>query len=311
MKTWKKHLAILFAASMIITALPANAQAAGKAKIKLSKSKLTLYVGKTKTLKLKGTKKNPKWSSSKKSVATVTKKGKVKAKKKGSTVITAKLGKKKYKCKVTVKSKAAAETKATAPATVSTEKPTVVPDNTPTNKPTASPEKPTTSVVSDNYQKLADYITTYGTPDSEGDSYSIGKTIESDDSTLYTTILYDVAENSFYFVVMLMNDDGGNSIVTLFITPPEYTKGDLINIFINSTEDFLHADGEVKLSSVTTENSGITYTDTNATTEEIKDSLYKLGEIVFDLGLQGWSSMLEENNVGLTLKDLGFTSYEG
>ena len=43
------------------------------------------------------------WKSSKKKVATVSKKGKVKAKKPGKTTITAKVGKKKYKCKVVVK----------------------------------------------------------------------------------------------------------------------------------------------------------------------------------------------------------------
>lgn len=330
MKTWKKHLAILFAASMIITALPTNVQAASKSKIKLSKSKLTLYVGNTKTLKLKGTKKKPKWSSSKKSVATVTKKGKVKAKKKGSTIITAKLGKKKYKCKVTVKSKAVAETKATAPAavpntvptTVSTEKPAVVPENTPTKKPITLPEetavpteKPTVTpttppVLPDDYQTLADYITTNGTPDSEGEYYLIEKTIEDDDSTLYTTILYDVIESSFEFSVILTDDTGVSNLVSMVIMPPEYTKGDLMYVFLASADDVFYARGEVTLSSVTTTNTGITYTDTNASAE-IKDSLYELGDLVFGLGLQTWSSMLEESNVGLSLKDLGFTSYEG
>ena len=71
------------------------------AKVKLSKTKLSLYVKKTATLKLKGAKKVT-WSSSNKKVATVTKKGKVTAVKKGTATITAKAGKKKYKCKVTV-----------------------------------------------------------------------------------------------------------------------------------------------------------------------------------------------------------------
>jgi hypothetical protein len=74
-------------------------------KVKLNKKKVTLYVGKSTTLKLKGTKQKVKWSSNKKSVATVSSKGKVKAKKKGTATITAKVGKKKYKCKVTVKKK--------------------------------------------------------------------------------------------------------------------------------------------------------------------------------------------------------------
>ena len=54
-----------------------------KSKIKISNSKITLTVGQSKTLKVKGTKKKPQWSSSKKSVATVSKKGKVVAKKTG------------------------------------------------------------------------------------------------------------------------------------------------------------------------------------------------------------------------------------
>ena len=54
-------------------------------------------------LRVKGTKKKVKWSSSKKSIATVSKKGKVRAKKAGKTVITAKVGSKNLKCRITVK----------------------------------------------------------------------------------------------------------------------------------------------------------------------------------------------------------------
>ena len=71
----------------------------------MSKSSLTLYVGKSSTLKVSGTKSKVKWSSSNKSVATVTSKGKVTAKQAGSATISAKVGKKTLKCKVTVKEK--------------------------------------------------------------------------------------------------------------------------------------------------------------------------------------------------------------
>lgn len=73
------------------------------AKMKINKKKATIYVGKTVKLKVKNANKKVKWTSSKKSVATVSKKGKVKGKKAGKAVITAKVGKKKFKCKVTVK----------------------------------------------------------------------------------------------------------------------------------------------------------------------------------------------------------------
>lgn len=83
-----------------------NAYAASK--MKISKKKATLKVGKKLTLKVKNKKKKKKvkWSSSKKSVATVSKKGKVTAKKAGKATITAKVGKKKFKCKITVKAAA-------------------------------------------------------------------------------------------------------------------------------------------------------------------------------------------------------------
>ncbi|MCQ4775110.1 Ig-like domain-containing protein [Lacrimispora saccharolytica] len=73
------------------------------AAVKLSKSKAGLTIGQELDLELKGYSGAVKWSSSNKKVATVNKNGLVKAKKKGSTVITAKAGKKKYKCKITVK----------------------------------------------------------------------------------------------------------------------------------------------------------------------------------------------------------------
>ena len=71
--------------------------------IRMNTTKKTLYVKKTYTLKLVGTKKKAKWSSSNKSVATVSSTGRVTAKKKGTATITAKVGNKKYTCKITVK----------------------------------------------------------------------------------------------------------------------------------------------------------------------------------------------------------------
>lgn len=84
-------------------------------KLKFKKKKLTLKKGKKYTLKLaitstaktakdkKALKEAVKWSSSKKKVASVSKTGKIKAKKRGRTIITAKLKGKKVSCKVTVK----------------------------------------------------------------------------------------------------------------------------------------------------------------------------------------------------------------
>lgn len=99
-------MSLVLAGALVITSVfVPGQQTDAKAKVKLNKKKLVLTVGKKAKLKVKGTKKKVKWSSSKKKIATVTKKGVVKAKKKGTAKIVAKIGKKKYTCKVVVKAK--------------------------------------------------------------------------------------------------------------------------------------------------------------------------------------------------------------
>ena len=77
--------------------------ASKKKTVKLNAKKATIYYKGTKTLKLLNNKKKVKWSTSNKKVATVSSKGKVTAKGLGTAKITAKVGNKKYTCKVTVK----------------------------------------------------------------------------------------------------------------------------------------------------------------------------------------------------------------
>lgn len=96
----KRLVSICLILTLIITSVFAGAVFA---KSKLNKKSITIKVGQTYKLKLKKKgKKKVKWISKNKKVATVSKKGKVKGKKPGNTVIIAKRGKKKYKCKVTV-----------------------------------------------------------------------------------------------------------------------------------------------------------------------------------------------------------------
>lgn len=100
----KRILAACITFALIISTLTVPAEAASA---KLNKTKATIAVGKTLQLKVSGTKDKVTWSSSKKSVASVTKSGKVTAKKAGTATITAKAGKKSLKCKVTVTAPAA------------------------------------------------------------------------------------------------------------------------------------------------------------------------------------------------------------
>ena len=112
----KKRWLLLIAMLIAVMMLPLTANAA----VKLNKKKVTLTVGKTVQLKVKGTKAKVNWSSTNKNVAVVNKKGKVSAKSVGSATIKAKVGKKTFKCKVTVN---APVTPAPAPAPAPTPTP--------------------------------------------------------------------------------------------------------------------------------------------------------------------------------------------
>lgn len=125
MKNMKKVFAFVLALAMILTTYqPTTTYAATKAPT-ISAKKMTLQVGSKKTLTVKKAGKNAtlKWSSSKKSVATVSKKGVVKAVKAGTANVKCKVvtkGKKHYTltCKVTVKNAAVSKTVSTQKALV-------------------------------------------------------------------------------------------------------------------------------------------------------------------------------------------------
>lgn len=107
LKRLKRIFSFVLCIVMVITVIqisPQNVYAAKK--IKLSKTKVILYVGEKDYLDLYDGKNQVlglKWTSSNKKVATVDSVGHIKALKAGTTKITVKYKKKKYICKVTVK----------------------------------------------------------------------------------------------------------------------------------------------------------------------------------------------------------------
>ena len=150
-------MSLVLAGALVITSVfVPGQQTDAKAKVKLNKKKLVLTVGKKAKLKVKGTKKKVKWSSSKKKIATVTKKGVVKAKKKGTAKIVAKIGKKKYTCKVVVKAKKKAKVtskpkavaKVTAkPGTIPTKNPQVSDNPSQTTQPSEEGDPTTAKII--------------------------------------------------------------------------------------------------------------------------------------------------------------------
>ena len=192
-------MSLVLAGALVITSVfVPGQQTDAKAKVKLNKKKLVLTVGKKAKLKVKGTKKKVKWSSSKKKIATVTKKGVVKAKKKGTAKIVAKIGKKKYTCKVVVKAKKKAKVtakpkavaKVTAkPGTLPSKNPQVSDNPSQTTQPSEEGDTTTAKIIlNDNvattwnayHRPLKDVTVT------EGATIRIGYTDIFDGSLYYT-----------------------------------------------------------------------------------------------------------------------------
>ena len=94
----------MLAAALVVTSTSSVMLAEAAKAPKLNKKTITLRAGAKKQLKVKNLKKKQKvkWKSSKKKIATVSKKGLVRAKKIGITKIVAKVGKKKLVCHVRV-----------------------------------------------------------------------------------------------------------------------------------------------------------------------------------------------------------------
>lgn len=107
MKKIKKFIITIFLATSFLAVpitLPLlNYEIVDAASVKLNTSKITLYVGKTYNLKVKGTKEKVTWKSANRKIAIVSSTGKVEGVKKGITTITADVGSKTYSCKVNVK----------------------------------------------------------------------------------------------------------------------------------------------------------------------------------------------------------------
>lgn len=108
MKLLKRMLiALLVACSLllvapVVTPLFQDSYTVEAASAKLNKTSITIGVGNTYKLKVQNNKKKVSWSSSNKKVAKVNQNGTVTGLKKGTVTITAKVGSKKYKCKVKV-----------------------------------------------------------------------------------------------------------------------------------------------------------------------------------------------------------------
>lgn len=209
----------IFMILALVIGILGNGSQVQAAKVRLNMTKKVLTVGKTVTLKVKGTKKKVKWSSSNKKVASVSSKGKVKAKKAGKATITAKVGKKKYKCKITVKKKKSTK-KTTTTQKTTTEKSTEKTTEKTTEKSTETTEKTTAPSEATKKYNAGEYSITQ-THKGEGTYY---------DRTSAGAANLDDYEASYYTAAM-NHEDYMNGLAGAFIEITD-KDGDKINVLI-------------------------------------------------------------------------------
>ena len=255
-------------------------------------------------MKVKGTKKKPKWSSSKKSVATVSSKGKVVAKKAGSATITAKIGKKKYKCKVTVKNKK-------KPQNTNNTKPTTPSKPTQPSKPTtpSKPEQPTQGeIIKNNYAKLKNIIQKYGSTNDKGNKFI----------TYYDTknnIQYGIVDenNGLFSFIMINNmDDEIKSSCSMYVntTVSDNVNPELIVLFQNNGKTTGACNLETNfLASQYSKDSTVYFAIKENTTGLTAADFQNYANANLKSAFAGWQLLLM-GKADMKLYDLGFLSYK-
>ena len=298
----KRFVITLFAVVLCLTGvLSDGAQTEAAKKMKLSRTKLSLKKGKSKTLKVKNVKKGQKivWKSSKKKVATVSKKGKVKAKRAGRTVITAKIKKKTLRCRVTVTDKkgdASGKKPERTPAPGSGD---ATPTPTPNLTPMTAQQKAKASLI--------EHIMLYGKVNSNGgkvitESYAEGTGGEMD--TTYG-IAYQSEKDCLQFV-MLTEYQGSQLTLQMMIPTSDIASVTPQCAFLYESSAFV-AVGTVDLATYT--KGTVTDFEIQALTEDLSaESAVELADKSLQLAMLRWDSMLAERT-GLTMRDIGFLSY--
>ena len=222
-----------------------------------------------------------KWSSSNKKVATVSKKGVVKAKKAGKAKITAKTKSKTFSVTVKGKKKKTKKSNSSNSSSSQTTQPT----------PSATPATPITSVQAEYVQTLRNYMETNGAVNNKGNKILVSNKGEP---------IYGIEDNKAtgcIDFVYIQEGDGNTATLTFPIPYPS----------TNVTMDVIATFNSGKLISGTP-NINITELKKVNSIVYFKSSGDETVNSLLNQGLAYWDSMLKEK-VGFGLFEIGFTSY--
>lgn len=277
---------------------------------KLNKTSITLKEGSSCQLKMLGTRQKVKWSSSAKSVVTVSATGKVKAKqvkKDTSARITASVGGKKYSCKVLVKDVKAAtpETEAPKPSQPETEAPKPSQPETEAPKP-SQPEPEAPKPQATGFARLKDYILTFGKENTDGNYFINMKNLYKGTNYTYG-IVYNRVEDQLEFLFLTESSKDKSSMTMYVMENPVSAPTNYLFLMKNLSGGFevkanlnpATYDGESKIAFQVEKSVG------GAPYQAIND----LANATLQAGFAGWAKLLDY--AGITFKDLGFVAYTG
>jgi dipeptidyl aminopeptidase/acylaminoacyl peptidase len=302
MKKGKRIFVYALAAALTVGLMQSGAAAAKKSsKNAINKKRVTLTAGTSVRLRVKGVSaKKVKWSSSKKSVAVVNKKGIVKGKKAGRARIIAKVGKKKYKCVVTVKAK---------------------------SKSTAASSRVNWETVTSKFDDLADYIMGNGTETEE--AIALIKTENTDEGQTTMQVSYDSEDEQIVFQRTESFPEGDSYFVSLAITKDEPETAAVECQIIQNGSTYIGT-SEIEVAEYLEEEESLGFdfdagtpvveqSDTETETGEDSETglsddaieeLDSLGTDCLNDAIVEWDGYLQEISAGVSLADLGFISFE-
>jgi hypothetical protein len=263
---------------------------------KLNKTKITMTNKDLKTIKVKNPQKKVKWSISSKKYGSIETYGKKNSicdiytdcKRRGNFTVTAKIGSRQLRCKVTVRKEKSSSTNSTD-------------TDTDTN----------TEEVESNFDTLKEKLISDGTLNSQG-KYEFSNVWYNTKGTYeyYENINYSLTTNIIQFVEGFENLSNGTYAILLIefiLSDTDYVYGTIVDAASDGT---LFTGTGTFYSQNIESSADINFTEYDFTDTDLQSALKDLGDTLFDMGILKWNELLKNNNTGLSMEELGFSMYQ-